>query len=130
MLCVDIDGRPVVITTARAAYMIAREAGVPAFVGGELTAIELGVRADRVTYRQAAEWCARKREQAAWRLDDRAACGDVWPEHALRAGEYGLPLGDVLRACGWSLVWWGTGDDAPPLATLTAQIALNERATT
>lgn len=117
LVCSSPAGELSVWTNARASFELARGARVPAFVGGELVALEMGARADRVTRAQGAEWLARKREQAGWRLTTEAACGGVWPDR-LPTGDYGWSVGRVLAAAGMHIVWVGVGDELPPLASL------------
>jgi len=67
------DGGEVVWTTSRAEHQRARDTGVPAFVGRELAALDVGARADRLTPQDLARWCERKRAEPTWRLSARGA---------------------------------------------------------
>jgi len=57
-----------VITTSKAAYVAAREAGVPVFVGGELLALAHAAHNDRMWPADMRAALQRKRASNAWRL--------------------------------------------------------------
>jgi len=75
-LHLDVDGDACVVTTSRACYGEARDAGVPVLLGGEWFALAHAAQNDRAWRRELREWIERKRVAAEWRLThDRAFAG-------------------------------------------------------
>ena len=106
-------GGLVLITTLRAAYQLARRAGVPALTGRELLALALGVEADRVTAAIAARWWAAKEaDPTIANLTPELTLGGVDPEPRA-AGDHGAVLEQVLHAAGLQLLSATAGDELP-----------------
>jgi len=99
------------LTTSRVALGAAQAAQVPAFVGGEISALALAAEHERANPAALEAWCARKLAEPEWRLTPVLAL-DLPHEPSLFSPR-GWPFGRVLRAFGAELVAVGCGDRVP-----------------
>lgn len=99
LICAAPSGASVVITTARAVYEAALEAGAPVFHGGELTAMVIAAEVDRVVPADVARWCDRKLQGRGWTLSARQAIEGFRG----RAVPMGWTFGQLFDALGLTL---------------------------
>lgn len=109
-----LDGRglcvPVVVTTCAADYTAARERRYVTLHGAEFAAIALAAELDRATPSELERWVVLKQRDRSWELTPRVTLG----AYIARADQRALNVGQVLRACGASIVNVASAAPAPP----------------
>lgn len=108
-----LDGHesvPVLVTTCAADYTAARERRFVTLHGAEWAAVAVASELDRVHPADFERWCAMKQRDRSWELTPQVTLGAF----IHRDGQRGLTVGEVLRACGASIVDVASASPAPP----------------
>jgi hypothetical protein len=101
----------VVVTTCAEDYATARKRRYVTLHGAEFAAVTLAAELDRATPAVFEGWCELKQRPAeAWELTPQVTLGAFISRHDQRA----LSVGEVLRACGASILNVACGAPAPP----------------
>jgi hypothetical protein len=113
MLCeACIDGSqsvPLVVTTCAPDYATARARHYVTLHGAEFAAVTLAAELGRVTPAELERWCIKKQGDSSWELTPQVTLGVFVARHDQRA----LTVGQVLRACGASIVDVASAAPAP-----------------
>lgn len=111
-VCLDGQGQvvPLVVTTCAADYTTAQARHHVTLHGAEFAALALGAELDRVTPSEVERWVERKQRDRSWELTPHVTLGT----YVARADQRLLSVGQVLRACGASIVNVASAAPAPP----------------